>query len=230
MAYEKLPFNTKNYLNLINEDKINKLKIRIMEMKKSNVPFKEEDLEISNKDLIEGVKVKEQHVSKIKGTLFEMCVEGMIVNDHDILMEQAKFLNEKLLKILADANKRAFEETREKNIIKAKEVARIVEAEEKAKTKALLESEAPEEVEIETNSIEELKVSKKVAMQSPIITDPETGDLEPLTEPKPEVEEVKPKTSASKKTTKTGTKTTKKPAAKTTSKSKTTTKKSVKKD
>ena len=193
-----------------------------MEMKKSNVPFKEEDLEISNRDLIDGVKVKEQHVSKIKGTLFEMCVEGMIVNDHDILMEQAKFLNEKLLKILAEANKRAFEETREKNIIKAKEVARIVEAEEKAKTKALLESEAPEEAEVETHSIEELKVSKKVAMQSPIITDPETGDLEPLTEPKPEVEEVKAKP-ASKKTTK-------KATTKTTSKPKTTTKKSVKKD
>lgn len=223
LAYEKLPFNTKNYLNLVNEDKINKLKIRIMEMKKSNVPFKEEDLEISNRDLIDGVKVKEQHVSKIKATLFEMCVEGMIVNDHDILMEQAKFLNEKLLKILAEANKRSFEETREKNIIKAKEVARIVEAEEKAKTKALLESEAPEEAEVETHSIEELKVSKKVAMQSPIITDPETGDLEPLTEPKPEVEEVKAKP-ASKKTT------AKKPAAKTTSKAKTTTKKSVKKD
>ena len=202
IAYEKLPFNVKNYLPLVNEDKVNKIKIRIMEMKKSNIPFVEEDLAISNKHIIEEIKIKEQHVSKIRSTLFEMCVEGMIVNDPDILSEQAKFLNEKLLKILADANKRAFEEKRAKDIVRNQEIAIKQEALENAQTKALLESEAPVEQEVSTDSIEDLKVSKKVAMQSPIIT--ESGELEPLKEPAPETEEKKPaKKSASKKTTKT---------------------------
>jgi hypothetical protein len=226
LLYEKLPFNTKTYLNLVNEEKVNSIKLRIMEMKKANVPFVEEDLAITNQDLIEKIKVKEQHVSKIKSTLFEMCVEGMIVNDLDVLKEQAKFLNEKLLKILADANKRVFEETREQNLIKAKEVARILEAEEQAKTKALLESEAPEEVKVVTNTIDELKVSKKVAMQSPIITDEETVTFEPLTEAKPEE-----KTTAKKGTNKKGAaKTTTKKATTKSAAKKTTTKKSVKKD
>ncbi len=235
LLYEKLPFNTKTYLNLVNEEKVNSIKLRIIEMKKANVPFVEEDLAITNQDLIEKIKVKEQHVSKIKSTLFEMCVEGMIVNDLDVLKEQAKFLNEKLLKILADANKRVFEETREQNLIKAKEVARILEAEEQAKTKALLESEAPEEVEVVTNTIDELKVSKKVAMQSPIITDEETVTFEPLTEAKPEEKTTTKKGTNKKGAAKTTTKkaTTKSAAKKTTTKStakKTTTKKSVKKD
>lgn len=108
LAYDKLPFNVKNYLHLVNKNKVDKVKLRIMEMKKLNVPFSEDELLISNKDLIEKIKVKEQHVSKIKSTLYEMCVTGMIINDKDILVEQAKFLNEKLLKILADANKRAY--------------------------------------------------------------------------------------------------------------------------
>ena len=111
IIFDRLSFEIKNYLNLISEDRVNKIKFEIMQLKKKNVPFKEEELLISNKDLIEKVRVNEHHISKIKSTLFEMCVEGMIVNDRDILLEQAKFLNEKLLKILASAKKRAYEES-----------------------------------------------------------------------------------------------------------------------
>lgn len=111
IIFDKLSFELKNYLNLISEDRVNKIKFRIMQLKKERVPFKEEELLITNKDLIEKIRVNEHHISKIKSTLFEMCVEGMIVNDRDILLEQAKFLNEKLLKILSAAKKRAYEES-----------------------------------------------------------------------------------------------------------------------
>lgn len=110
IAFEHLPFETKNYLTLVCEDKVNKIKLEIAKLKKAKVPFTEEELTISNKDLIEKIKVEPHHVSKIKSTLFEMCVKGMIVNDRDVLIEQAKFLNEKLLKILASATKRVYEE------------------------------------------------------------------------------------------------------------------------
>ena len=38
--------------------------------------------------------IKNQNISAIKQKLFDMCVNGEIINDHNILVEQAKHLNE----------------------------------------------------------------------------------------------------------------------------------------
>ena len=99
LEYEKLSFETKTYLSLINPNKLNNLKLRIMQLKKSKVPFQQEELNVENVDLIKIAHVKEEFISKIRATLFEMCVNGLIINDNYILLEQAKFLNDKLLKI-----------------------------------------------------------------------------------------------------------------------------------
>ena len=100
IEYENLPFEIKNYLAILDENKSNKLKLTIMHLKKSKVPFEEDELNVLNTELINDLKIKAEHVSKIKSSLFEMCVKGLIINDHEILLEQAKFLNEKLLKLL----------------------------------------------------------------------------------------------------------------------------------
>lgn len=113
LQYDKLPFETKTYLSLVNVNKINKIKLRIMQLKKAKVPFKEEELKITNAELINDAKVLDEFVSKIRNTLFEMCVEGIIINDREILFEQAKFLNEKLLKLLANAKKRSYEKSKQ---------------------------------------------------------------------------------------------------------------------
>lgn len=100
IEFENLPFEIKNYLTVLDENKSNKLKLTIMHLKKSKVPFEEDELNVLNTELINDLKIKPEHVSKIKSSLFEMCVKGLIINDHEILLEQAKFLNEKLLKLL----------------------------------------------------------------------------------------------------------------------------------
>ncbi len=114
LQYENLPFETKTYLNLINPNKINKIKMQIMNMKKTKVPFNEAELRINATDMIEELKIQREFISKIKSTLFEMCVEGMIINDKEILKEQAKFLNEKLISILAQEKKQAYEFNRKR--------------------------------------------------------------------------------------------------------------------
>lgn len=114
LQYENLQFEIKTYLSLINANKINKIRMQIMNMKKTKVPFVEAELKINATEMIEELKIKKEFISKIKSTLFEMCVEGMIINDKEILKEQAKFLNEKLLNILAQERKQAYEFNRKK--------------------------------------------------------------------------------------------------------------------
>lgn len=98
LEYERLPFEIMNYLALINPSRINDLKIQTLELKKAKIPFSELELKADSTELIERARVNPKFLSKIKSTLFEMCVKEMIVNDKDILIEQAKFLNERLEK------------------------------------------------------------------------------------------------------------------------------------
>lgn len=105
LEYENLPFETMTYLSLINPDYINKLRIQTLELKKAKIPFSEMELKVNSTDLVEKARVNAKFISKIKSTLFEMCVKEMIVNDKDILLEQAKFLNEKLMKLFMDQKK-----------------------------------------------------------------------------------------------------------------------------
>lgn len=106
IKFNNLTFETKNYLRFVNAKMVDKINTKVSEMKKQDVPFSEEELRITSTDLIEKVKVNNRCVSKIKNTLFEMCVKNMIVNDYDVLMEQAKFLNEKLEKILSGSKEK----------------------------------------------------------------------------------------------------------------------------
>lgn len=98
IAYEKLSFEIKKYLSLLFPDKVTKIRLNIMEMKKRKVPFDKDDLKISNADLIEKLRIPEKNISKIKFVLYEMCVDNKIINDRQILIEQAKFLNEQIMK------------------------------------------------------------------------------------------------------------------------------------
>lgn len=128
LIYENLPFETKTYLSLINADRINKIKLQIMQMRKTKVPFFEAELKVNATDLIENAKINPKFISKIKSTLFEMCVEGMIINDKEILLEQAKFLNEKLINILAQERKQAYEFNRKKQeFLKSQNIAEVKE-------------------------------------------------------------------------------------------------------
>lgn len=130
LMYENLPFETKNYLSLINPNKINKLKLQTMNMRKAKVPFVEAELKVNATDLIEQAKINPKFISKIKSTLFEMCVEGMIVNDKEILLEQAKFLSDKILAILAQEKKEAYEYNRKKQeFLQKQNAAKVTEAE-----------------------------------------------------------------------------------------------------
>ncbi len=114
LEYENLPFETKTYLSLLSPRKINDVRMQIMEMKKSKVPFNEAELRINATEMIEELKIEAKFISKIKSTLFQMCVEGMIINDKEILKEQALFLNEKLIAILSEEKRKAYEFNRKK--------------------------------------------------------------------------------------------------------------------
>lgn len=98
LAFDALSFEIKSLLVLVNTNKVNEIKMNILNMKKSRVPFDVDELKITNDELINKLHIKNQNISVIKQKLFEMCVDGVIVNDHTILVEQAKHLNEILEK------------------------------------------------------------------------------------------------------------------------------------
>ncbi len=98
LHFDKLSFEIKNYLALVNSDKINKVRMCIMKLKKAKIPFTEDELKITNSDLINKVRVEDMHISQVKKTLFIACVEGLIVNDKEILIEQAQYIYDNYLK------------------------------------------------------------------------------------------------------------------------------------
>ena len=105
ITFEQLPFETKNYLVLVNTNKINDVKLNILQMKKRKIPFNVDQLNITNETLIKTIKVQNENISAIKQKLFEMCVDGVIMNDNQILMEQAKLINENLNKAKKNVKK-----------------------------------------------------------------------------------------------------------------------------
>ena len=105
ITFDALSFEIKNLLVLINANRVNEIKMNILQMKKSHVPFDTTGLKISNDDLLKKLHVKNVNVSLVKQKLFDMCVDGAIVNDHNTLMEHAKDLNEILEK--SSKNKKA---------------------------------------------------------------------------------------------------------------------------
>lgn len=98
LTFENLSFEIKNLLVLVNTNRVNEIKMNILQMKKRHVPFDISDLNLTNDELINKMHIKNENVSTIKQKLFEMCVDGLIINDHNILVEQAKHLNEMLEK------------------------------------------------------------------------------------------------------------------------------------
>ena len=96
IGFELLGFEIKNYMVLINPNKVNAVKSKVMELRKNNVPFYVSELNITNEEMIKELRIKNQYISAIKQRLFEMCVDGAIINDNQVLIEQAKFLNENI--------------------------------------------------------------------------------------------------------------------------------------
>ncbi len=94
LIFEQLSFEIKSLLVLVNTNKVNEIKLNIINMKKRSVPFNVSELKITNEELINKMHIKNQNISAIKQKLFDMCVNGEIINDHNILVEQAKHLNE----------------------------------------------------------------------------------------------------------------------------------------
>lgn len=96
LQFEGFSAEAKALLLLVNENIINDIKLNIFEMKKQQVPFSINELKILSDDLILKLKIKNENISIIKQKLFDMCVNGKIINDRIILIEHAKQLNKML--------------------------------------------------------------------------------------------------------------------------------------
>ena len=96
LQFENLGYEIKNYLALVNPTRVDDIKLNVADMKKRKIPFDVSEINITNAELIDGLHIKNEYVSLIRQRLFEMCVDGIIINDNQVLVENAKYLNQNL--------------------------------------------------------------------------------------------------------------------------------------
>lgn len=73
----------------VNHKKVNKIEVRVSQLKDKNVPFKIGDLAVTNSDLITS-GINEKKINKIKIIMFNECLNENLKNEKETLLSYAK--------------------------------------------------------------------------------------------------------------------------------------------